>query len=369
MKAGRLKTFFTEFKARYSEHESRRASILLGTQIALFPQLLATVVMLIFTNNTGQRLMYFTLVIGLTVLVAAALAFNLKGKYRVSAWLTTIAMVLGPWGAILFDKTVVMGDFVPLVYIALSIQLCSLLLSEKATLIIAVVQLGSLAALLLTSSNLLALNWVSLVIFIVLTAVLGMISSYLSRRQMEELEKQKRELQNDKIQLRALSVRDSLTGLYNRRYMEETLEKEIGIAIKENHSLGIILADVDNFKKINDTYGHAAGDSVLCDIADILLQNSRTSDAACRLGGDEFVLVLPGNSLSQTMKKAESLRAVIRNRIFRYGDVDLGKVALSFGIAAVPESGLRVEEVLKAADDALYAAKKVVRETEMAIQY
>lgn len=369
MKAGRLKTFFTEFKARYSEHESRRASILLGTQIALFPLFLATLVMLIFTNNTDQRVMYLTLVIALIVLVAAALAFNLQGKYRVSAWMTTIAMLLGPWGSILFDKTVAMGDFVPLVYIALSIQLSSVLLSEKATLIIALVQLGSLAALLLTSPNLMALNWVSLVIFIVLTAVLGMISSYLSGRQMEELEKQKRELQNDKVQLRALSVRDSLTGLYNRRYMIETLEKEIGIAIKEKHSLGIILADIDNFKMINDTFGHAAGDSVLCDIADILLRNSRASDAACRLGGDEFVLVLPGNSLSQTMNKAESLRAIIRNRVFLYGDVELGIIALSFGIAAVPESGLRVEEVLKVADDALYAAKKVIRDAEKAIQY
>lgn len=358
MKTGWIKAFLIKFRARFTENESRRASILLGIQIVLLPLLSATAALVIIVNNSDRRVLYLMLVIGLLVIMAASLVCNLRGKYKVSAWLTTITMQLGPWGSILLDNAVVKGDFVPLINLALSIQLCSVLLSEKATLIIAFVQLFSLAALILLSPNLMAFNWPSLMVFVLFTSVLGIVSSFLSRRQMEQLEIHEKELQNDKILLRDLSVRDSLTGLFNRRYMEETLEREVSRAIQRHHSLGIIMADVDHFKKINDTFGHAVGDDVLCDVADILGNSVRTSDVACRLGGDEFVLILPECSLIQTRERVETKRANIKNGVFRYGKADVGRVALSFGIAAVPENGLRGEVVLKAADDALYAAKE-----------
>jgi diguanylate cyclase (GGDEF)-like protein len=363
MKTGRVKAFIIKFKSRFTENESRRASILLGIQIVLLPLLSATAALVVIINSSDRRVLYFAIVIGLLALMAASLAFNLRGKYMVSAWLTTIAMQMGPWGSILLDNAVIKGDFVPLIYIALSIQLCSVLLSEKATLIIALIQLFSLAVLILSSPNLMAFNWPSLVVFVLFTSVLGIVSSFLSRRQMEQLEIHEKELQNDKILLRDLSVRDSLTGLFNRRYMEETLEREISRAIQRHHSLGIIMADVDHFKKINDTFGHAVGDDVLCDVADILGNSVRTSDVACRLGGDEFVLILPECSLIQIRERVETIRAIMKNGVFRYGKVDVGRVALSFGIAAVPENGSRGEEVLKVADDALYAAKEEGRKS------
>ena len=220
--------------------------------------------------------MYLGIIIGLLVMMLAALAFNLRGKYKVSAWLTTIATQLGPWGSVLLDKTVIKGDFVPLIYLALSIQLCSVLLSETATLIIALMQLCSLAVLIALSPGLMTFNWPSLVVFMLFTSVLGIVASFLSRKQMEQLEKHESKLLNDKIILRDLSMKDSLTGMYNRRFMEETLEREISRAIQRHHSLGIIMADIDNFKGINDTFGHAAGDSVICDIAQILRNSIRS---------------------------------------------------------------------------------------------
>jgi diguanylate cyclase (GGDEF)-like protein len=358
MKAGWTKAFLIKFKAQFGESESRRATILLGTQIALLPLLSATAALVALTDSNDRRALYLAIVIGLFILMLASLAFNLRGKYKVSAWLTTIAAQLGPWGSILLDNTVRKGDFVPLIFLALSIQLCAVLLSERATLIIALVQLCSLAALIVWSPGLVVFNWASLIVFILFTSVLGIVSSFLSRKQMEQLEKNETKLQSDKILLRDLSMKDSLTGLYNRRYMEETLEREIDRAVQRNHNLGIIMADIDSFKKINDTFGHAVGDSAICDIADILRNGIRISDVACRLGGDEFVLVLPGCSLIQTRERVEALQATISKKVFQYENALVGRITLSFGIAVVPENGTHGEEVLKAVDDALYAAKR-----------
>jgi len=358
MKTGPVKAFLICFKTRFAKDKSRRASILLGIQIALVSLLSTTVVLVSIIDNSDRRVLYLALVISLLALIVTALIFNLMGKYKVSAWLTIIDTQLGPWVSILFDNTVTRGDFVPLIYLTLSIQLCSILLSERATLLIAIVQLCSFTALVLLSPTLMIFNWVSLIVFVFFTATLGIAASFATRKQMEQIERHKNELQNDKIKLRDLSVRDSLTGLFNRRYMEETLEREISKVIRKNQNLGIIMADIDYFKKINDTFGHAMGDYVLCGVADILNISIRTSDVACRYGGDEFILILPGCSLIQTKDRAEALCEAIKNRIFCYGEMDVGSINLSFGIAVVPENGLRVEEILKVADDALYTSKK-----------
>ena len=105
--------------------------------------------------------------------------------------------------------------------------------------------------------------------------------------------------------LREQSVRDHLTGLFNRRYMEETLERELLRASRKQLSLGIIMLDVDDFKRFNDTYGHAAGDAILRELGSLLLEHVRGEDIACRYGGDEFIIVLPDASREVTRKRAE----------------------------------------------------------------
>jgi len=360
-----VKARIVKFKARYSDAESRRALILLGIQVAVLLLLSVTAALVLILNAGGRRILYLALVIGLWALMFVSLQLNLSGRYRLSAWMTTIVMQLGPWGSILLDNTVLGGDFVPLIFLSLSIQLCAILLSEIATLVIALVQLCSLALLIFSSPGLMAQNWPSLVAFMLFTAVLGIVSSLLARKQMEQLVRHQAELQNDKILLRDLSQRDYLTGLYNRRYMQERLVMEISRALRHKHSLGIIMTDIDNFKKINDTLGHALGDRVLCQVAEILRGSIRKQDAACRYGGDEFVLILPECSIVQTEERVNFLREKIKKEVFRYGDADTGGVNLSFGIAAAPENSLNGEAVLKFADDALYAAKEVSRSNVM----
>ena len=157
--------------------------------------------------------------------------------------------------------------------------------------------------------------------------------------------------------LRELSVRDHLTGLFNRRYLEETLERELLRASRQQSSLGVIMLDVDDFKQINDTYGHDAGDTVLRKLGKLLREHVRGEDMPCRYGGDEFILVLPGASPEVTRKRARLICEA--TKIFHL-DIDgksLDSVTFSLGIAAFPQDGSTIAAVLKAADDALYLAK------------
>jgi diguanylate cyclase (GGDEF)-like protein/PAS domain S-box-containing protein len=157
--------------------------------------------------------------------------------------------------------------------------------------------------------------------------------------------------------LRELSIRDHLTGLFNRRYMEETLERELLRVMRKQLSLGIIMLDVDDFKRFNDTYGHAAGDAVLRGLGVLLLEHVRGDDIPCRYGGDEFIIVLPDASRKVARERAELIREKAQQFQIEFEGLTLLAVTISFGVAVFPEDGSTSEAVLKAADDALYLAK------------
>jgi diguanylate cyclase (GGDEF)-like protein/PAS domain S-box-containing protein len=162
--------------------------------------------------------------------------------------------------------------------------------------------------------------------------------------------------------LREQSVRDHLTGLFNRRYMEETLERELLRASRKQLSLGIIMLDVDNLKRYNDTYGHAAGDAILRELGELLLKNIRGEDVPSRYGGDEFIIVLPDASREVTQERAELLRQNAHHIPIPFEGQQLDTPTLSIGVAVFPEHGSTSAAVLKAADDALYRAKSEGRD-------
>jgi len=157
--------------------------------------------------------------------------------------------------------------------------------------------------------------------------------------------------------LREQSVRDHLTGLFNRRYMEETLERELLRAARKQLSLGMIMLDVDDFKRFNDTYGHAAGDEILRELGSLLLRQVRGEDIACRYGGDEFILILPDASSEVTRERAELICEYAGLFQLQFEGQSLGVVTLSLGVAAFPEHGATSTGILRAVDAALYRAK------------
>ena len=158
--------------------------------------------------------------------------------------------------------------------------------------------------------------------------------------------------------LRARAFRDPLTGLFNRRYMEETLGREIQRVKRRNQPLGVIMVDLDALKPINDSLGHEAGDKVIIALGHLLQTHIRREDIACRYGGDEFTLIMPEASLEIACQRAEDLRSGLSRLQVEYAGQPLGPISASFGVATFPDHGFTAEELVRAADAALYHAKQ-----------
>ena len=162
--------------------------------------------------------------------------------------------------------------------------------------------------------------------------------------------------------LRSQSIRDPLTGLFNRRYMEETLEREVRRSQRAGRPMAVIMADIDHFKQINDAFDHDAGDAMLRELGALFQRNLRREDIACRFGGEEFVLVLHDASLEDAARRAEDLRDSVKQmRVSDRGRV-IGPVTMSLGVAIFPDHGATGEVLLRAADAALYRAKREGRD-------
>ncbi|HET6381981.1 MAG TPA: diguanylate cyclase [Armatimonadota bacterium] len=171
-------------------------------------------------------------------------------------------------------------------------------------------------------------------------------------------------LGNLKLQetLRAQSIRDPLTGLFNRRYMEASLERELHRAERNRRTVGIIMVDIDHFKHFNDVFGHNAGDAVLRELGRFLCTSIRSEDIACRYGGDEFMLILPDATLEETCRRADQLRDGVKRLHVEQHRQPLGPITLSLGGAVYPHHGGAADAVLRAADTALYRAKHAGRD-------
>ena len=157
--------------------------------------------------------------------------------------------------------------------------------------------------------------------------------------------------------LRQESVHDAVTGLFNRRYMEESLEREMHRAERRKTTVGIIMFDIDHFKDFNDIYGHDGGDALLRELGSFLQTRTRGEDIACRYGGEEFVYVLPEASLEDTLNRAQQLRTDVKQITVSHLGKRLDNISISLGVTAFPAHGLTVETILKTADTALYQAK------------
>ena len=165
--------------------------------------------------------------------------------------------------------------------------------------------------------------------------------------------------------LRLQSTRDTLTGLFNRRYMEETLERELKRAARNKESVSVLMFDIDHFKKFNDTFGHQAGDTLLREFGEFLMHKIRGHDIACRYGGEEFAVILPGASFENGLKRADALRAGVKELVVQHAGQVLGMVTVSIGVSAFPGRG-NSDDLLRAADEALYRAKAGGRDSVVA---
>ena len=183
----------------------------------------------------------------------------------------------------------------------------------------------------------------------------------------ETLQQRDTELRNALLELHSQATTDPLTQLSNRRQLGELLPRELIRARRRdgklsNGKVAMLMIDLDYFKKINDTYGHNAGDRVLSEVGQLLRAGVRASDIACRYGGEELSIVMPDTSLGVATERAESIRTKIKALPFAHDGRDIGPVTVSIGVAMFPDHADDADALLKAADEALYEAKRAGRD-------
>ncbi len=162
---------------------------------------------------------------------------------------------------------------------------------------------------------------------------------------------------NLRSRLEHQSIRDGLTDLFNRHFMEISLDREVRRATRNQSPLSILMLDVDHFKKFNDTYGHEAGDCILREVAETFRHAVRAEDIICRYGGEEFVIILPEASQEAALERAEDIRQRVSRLRVRFRSEALREITISIGVASYPQSGSTLEELLRSSDRALYLAK------------
>jgi diguanylate cyclase (GGDEF)-like protein len=161
--------------------------------------------------------------------------------------------------------------------------------------------------------------------------------------------------------LRQQAVRDPLTGLYNRRYLEETLERELARASRSNKNVGLMMIDIDHFKQFNDTYGHPAADVVLTAVAHLLVKSVRREDLVCRYGGEEILIMLPETDFETICQRAETIREEAAQLRVQYEGQLLPQISVSIGVGIFPDHGQTQGMLIQNVDQALYRAKNYGR--------
>ena len=174
------------------------------------------------------------------------------------------------------------------------------------------------------------------------------------------------EIRHLQAKLQEESIRDVLTGCYNRRYLEDSLQREMSRARREKYQLGLLLLDIDHFKQFNDSYGHLAGDKMLQNLGELFLQKTRSGDIVCRYGGEEFLIIFPNITTQNLLSRAECLRAEVEVFQLEF-NACLLNATISMGIALFPQDGDE-KTILGAVDQALYIAKSTGRNQVYAYQ-
>jgi diguanylate cyclase (GGDEF)-like protein len=174
---------------------------------------------------------------------------------------------------------------------------------------------------------------------------------------------------NLRSKLEHQSIRDSLTDLFNRHFMEIALDRELRRATRHQHPLALLMLDIDHFKQFNDTYGHEAGDVVLREVAETMREAVRSEDIVCRYGGEEFVIILPEVSTEDALARAESIRQLVSDIRLQYRGEALRDVTISIGVAMCPYNADSLEQLLRIADRSLYEAKHQGRNRVVLAEY
>lgn len=343
----------------------RQFKLLYYFLISLLLPLIASLVILNTYAPSPEKQSYLYLATFCIALVLFALLVLRFGHYTPAARTMILLFTTAPWVVVLVKPSMLTRDIVPLLFITLSISLSTLFLTLVETILTVGVQFLLLVILTLSTDLASELNAASLLLYVFLLSTINIMISYIRDENLKLLQAQDRRLEKSRKRLHQQSMLDPVTGLYNRAHLENLLSGEMARAEHNQTTLGVLLIDIDHFKKINDTYGHSIGDIVLREIGQVLSNNIRQTDYLIRHGGDELVVIMPGASTGVAQRRAEQFRANIeRLKIPVEGQI-IDSVSLSIGVATFPEHGKTEDTLIGAADQALHQAKAAGRNQVM----
>jgi diguanylate cyclase (GGDEF)-like protein len=294
-------------------------------------------------------------VIALGALLLFVIGYGLSRgtHYQLAAVILIGSMLIASFGAVIVNHQ----DVRILANLVLGGLIAGLFLSARATAFVFIITFLGLLLLSLFLKDFTIIDNLNAHFFVLTVGGLVIMAASLRQGYLEQIDRQTQELIENEARLLELSHHDPLTGLLNRRYLEEMFTREILRAARKQYPIGIIMADIDHFKQFNDTHGHAAGDAVLVQVAHFLQAHVRETDFTCRYGGEEFLMILPEATREITQMRAEQIREEIRGLKVQYEGQILESVTLSLGVAMFSEHGTTREALFNAADGALYRAK------------
>lgn len=329
-------------------------SLLKWIQLILLCVCGAVLIFMAFVEVPYQQTVnaYFPLTLIVMVILCVSHVLFRRKNYIISSRLLVLAGVIGPWASTVIDPSIAQGNLFPLVYLTIPIMLSSFFTPIIITTIVGVIQLSGLIFFTITNQIVINDGASSLFFFIIFIYVISLIFNYLNRFNQQVIDQQVNELNK-------LALHDHLTGLYNRHFLSEYLKKEFERTKRNGGELTIVILDIDDFKKYNDTLGHACGDSILRGLSQLLTENFRSSDIICRFGGDEFLISMSGISIADAQQRCRDLQSLISDKELKC-TIELDKpLTLSIGIAAYTSNCEYELDLIRAADRALYRAKEL----------
>ena len=301
--------------------------------------------------------MYTWITVAGILLLTIEYSLSRSVHYRFAALLTVVTVLIATFATVIANPQ----DLRATSYLILGGLIASLFLSTLATVIIFFVTFIGLLFLPAVAEGFTTSDNLNSLFFILMIGGLVVIASTLRQRYLAQIDWQTQQLVESQAQLRELSIRDPLTGLFNRRRGWELLEDEIVRSDRYQRDLCVIMLDIDNFKAINDTQGHLVGDLVLTTVAKVAGETVRSIDHLFRWGGEEFLVVLPDTELEAALHVAGRLREAIARTPIQIPSRELN-VTASFGVTRKDENTPNLETLIARADQAMYVAKHLGRD-------
>ncbi len=337
--------------------EVRRMRLLTYVVSFLLGLCAMSLLLALFFNDSRVEMTYVLILTPLIVLLVAALVLARRRRLVVASWIVVVCSVVAPWLAILSDPAVLTADVFAFAYLGISVLICAVLLSTAATFGVAGTHLvGLLLAYRLLSARA-DFNWSTIFLFLITTTMVSAVYSALTRADMKQTNELLDLVRESEAKIRDLALRDPLTGVWNRRFMEETLPRECALAVREGRHVGYVMADLDGFKSINDRFGHLVGDRILLGVAQAILSSLRSSDLVFRYGGDEFLIILPDTDHDSADQALARIRTAVA--AFPLPDEMRGEppIRLTCGLAVSTNAHADSDALLAAADKELYRIK------------